>query len=65
VRLAARVKRLEAKIPPAPEGCDDCRGRLLFCLGQYVKHEDHYTCAACNRDLSGCKFIAIDLREIL
>jgi hypothetical protein len=69
VRLAARVAKLEAKRPPPAVGCDVCRGRLILGLGEYVEHQEaggyRYTCAACGRDLSGCKFIAVDMRDVL
>jgi hypothetical protein len=53
VRLAARVAKLEAKVPPAPVGCDACRGRTMWFDSQLghavVSGRNVPTCGACGR----------------
>jgi hypothetical protein len=69
-RLAARIAKLEARMPPPTVGCDACRGRTVFGLGQFETAERGgravNVCAACGREpAEWTNFIAVNLGDVV
>jgi hypothetical protein len=68
-RLASRIGKLERAIRPAEPGCDRCRGHRILGIGEFTEWEEggrvRRACAACGNDLTECKVIMLDLREVI